>query len=135
VPAEVGGDDDHYIRVPVLNDTGSSNQTLYSSDLERLNFDVHTFKQRGGEYGNVTSSTSNGIVTRQFIKIQMRVVDTQGLALTEWFLTKVALRAEHPGRKLRLSGREVRQHLFFATPAGNSALFVAKDKAALMSIL
>jgi hypothetical protein len=133
---EVGGDDDLHIQVLVLKDTGATNQSLYMSDLERLNFDIHAFKKHHGKYGDVRSQTADGsVVVRQYVVIQMRVVNQQDIALTEWFWIKMAINKPHAGFQLRLSGREVRHQLFFATLADNSALFVARDKTALMSIL
>jgi len=125
-----------YLQAPVLHDTGSDMQSLYWIDLQALNFDAVTYTVCGGMILPVEVLTANGTTRKYSIQLQMKVVDVESKSLTDWFWITALIQDLYPGcPMLRLSGSEMRQHLFFATERGKTRLFIAKNKTGLHSIL
>jgi hypothetical protein len=124
------------LQVPILNDTGSDIQSLYWLDLDALNFNNATYFHNGGEADTVRVHTAMGIIAKSWIQLQMKVVDIEGKSVTNWFWIKVLIQEIYPDCPMqRLSGYEMREHLFFATGRGNTCLCVSKNRSGLLSIL
>jgi hypothetical protein len=136
IPLLFGGDDSTHLLLPVMNDTGSSIQGLFAADVASLNIDCLDYATNGGLLDSRFISTAGGEVERIVIQLEMQVVDLQGRSLTDWFITEILIQNPYPdGPQYRLSGSEVRAHLFFATPRGNQCLAVSKTKTGLVSVL
>ena len=107
-----------------MNDTGCSIQTLFSTDLDALGYDESTYR---GHKGTTDISTANGVVSRRKIAIETQIVKADGTAITPWFEQNAVILPQS-GLQYRLSGRAIRDHLYFATAPGNANLFVAQKK-------
>jgi len=116
-----GGNGQPFLEVPVLHDTGSSMQTLFDSDLQIWGFDFAAYLLHGGPCTLGQFHTANGSVNRSCIRLEMRVTDGQSNYLCLWTEIDVCI---HPTPQVdpvtRLSGNEMRQHLFFAIGRGNT---------------
>jgi hypothetical protein len=121
---EYGGDPSVYIPVAVANDTGSDIQTVFQSDLAGMHYDLGTYM---GRIGMGRINTPNGVMFRERILIQIKLVDSSGAELTRWFVDTAAITPNMPGL-LRLSGIAMRHHLYFATAPGNEDLYVAVQR-------
>lgn len=132
-----GGDPSREIAVSISNDTGSNTQTLYQDDLTALGFNASTYR---GIEGDVSVQTANGTIMRTQIWVEIKVLGNDHT--TE--LTKLDPRARklYPTKcwsrgcpAVRLSGKGIRDHLYFATAPGNQQLFVAQKKSGIVSQL
>ena len=81
--------------------------------------------------GQAPINTANGIVLRDKMKMEMKIVSVAGQELTPWFIEDAIVQPVVSG-SLRLSGNAMRQYLFFATPKGNDRLYVSQRKAGLI---
>ena len=107
-----------------MNDTGSSIQTLLSPDLSALGYNQHTYR---GHRGIADLETANGVIHRRRIVVETQIIMADGTAITPWFRQN-AVALPQLGIQCRLSGRAMRNHLYFATAPGNANLFVAQKK-------
>src|SRR2546421_11430951 len=108
-----------------MNDTGCSIQPLFSADLTALGYDELTYQ---GHQGTTDLGTANGVISRRRIAIETQIVKADGTAMTPWFRQNAVVLPLRSGRQYRLSGRVMRDHLFFATAPRNANLFVAQKK-------
>lgn len=113
----------------VSNDTGSSIQTVFTSDLAALNFDENTYH---GTVGFESITTAAGPVTRLSILIELMILDSDGYRMTDWFEERATV-VDDTNRSLgleRLSGKQIRRELYFATDRQNK-LFTGLSKNAV----
>jgi hypothetical protein len=108
-----------------MNDTGCSLQTVFSTDLATLGYNQLTYQ---GHRAIVSIGTANGVIRRRKIVIEMQIIKADGTAVTPWFRETAVVLSPQPGIQYRLSGRAIRNHLYFATAPGNANLFVAQKK-------
>jgi hypothetical protein len=108
--------------VSIMNDTGCSIQTIFSTDLAALGYNQLTYQ---GHRGAVALTTGNGVIRRRKIVIEIQIIKADG-TITPWFRANAVVTPPRPGLQHRLSGRAIRDHLYFATAPGNTNLFVAK---------
>ena len=108
-----------------MNDTGSSIQTLLSTDLAALGYNPLTYR---GHRGVTNLRTAGGVMRRRRIVIETQVIKADGTAITPWFRQDAVVLPRPSGIQYRLSGRAIRDHLYFATAPGNANLFVAQKK-------
>jgi hypothetical protein len=108
-----------------MNDTGSSVQTIFPTDLTALLHNQLTYQ---GYRGTLVVETANGLVRRRKIVIEMQITKADGTAITPWFTETAIITPPQAGIQYRLSGKAMRNHLYFATPPGNTNLFVAEKK-------
>jgi hypothetical protein len=108
-----------------MNDTGCSIQTLFSTDLAALGYDRLTYR---GHRGIANIRTGNGVIRRRRIVIETQIIKADGTAITPWFRQNAVVLPLQSGIQYRLSGRAIRNHLYFATAPGNTNLFVAQKK-------
>ena len=114
-----------------MNDTGCSIQTLFSTDLTAVGYDQLTYR---GHKGTADIGTANGVVSRRRIAIETQILKADGTAITPWF-GQNAVVLPQSGIQYRLSGRAIRDHLYFATAPGNANLFVAQKKNGIVTQL
>ena len=108
----------------IANDTGFNIQTIFTTDLAALQHNPATYYSLAG---TININTANGLVQRSTIDIEMQIIKADGTALTGWFRERAVITP--PGGSLyRLSGSEIRNHLYFATTPGNATLYVAAKK-------
>ena len=60
--------------------------------------------------------------------IETQIIKADGMAITPWFTQNAVVFPLQAGIQYRLSGRAMRDHLFFVTAPGNANLFVAEKK-------
>jgi hypothetical protein len=131
--SEYGGDPNMTINVSIANDTGSTRQTIFTTDLTNLHYDRNTYR---GRRGNTTVATANGLVDRERIVIEIQLLTADGTALSPWFREVALIKSIAPGvPSVRLSGNAMRDYLYFATAPGNTTLYVAKKKNGLVTQL
>jgi len=118
------GDPSLVTNVTIANDTGSNLQTIFDTDLANLNCNINAYP-----VGLNPVFTAGGIVQRRMILIQMQILQANGDEVSPWFEEKAVITPVLPGAtQCRLSGNEMRNHLFFATALGNASLFVAQSR-------
>jgi hypothetical protein len=115
-----------------MNDTGCSIQTLFSTDLAAIGYNELTYR---GHQGTTDIGTANGSISRRRIAIETQIVKADETAITPWFRQNAVILPLQSGRQYRLSGRAMRDHLFFATAPGNANLFVAQKKNGIITQL
>ncbi len=132
IPTSLGGDDLQYITVMILNDTGSTLQTVFDyPDLLLLGFewDGSSIPNYRGFVGWIDVNVATGQIQRPCFEIEMQIVESTGQPLTDWFHELAVITPRNPSiPQSRLSGYEMRNRLFFATPPGNDCLIVAQFK-------
>ncbi|KAJ8098686.1 hypothetical protein POJ06DRAFT_257707 [Lipomyces tetrasporus] len=68
--------------------------------------------------------------------LEMQITKADGKAVSPWFEETAVIVAAQPGvPQCRLSGRTMRNFLYFATAPGNSTLYVAEKKNGIISQL
>jgi len=97
--------------------------------LAALQFNPNTY---GGLFGQVIVGTAGGAVRLHQLYIEMQITKADGTALTPWYLETAVV---NPQATSRLSGKGMRNHLYFATAPGNTALYVAVKKNGIMTQL
>ncbi|RHZ68958.1 hypothetical protein CDV55_104354 [Aspergillus turcosus] len=102
----------------IANDTGSSVQTIFVSDLVELQYNAQTY---AGNLGVAFIGTASAPVLRQRIEIELQILNGQGETMTPWFPEVAVIVPDGPGLA-RLSGRAMRNHIYFATAPGNAML-------------
>lgn len=118
-----------------MNDTGSDIQTLYAADY--LVLSTALFKNIGLYLWTTPCniSTANGSVRLPTTIIQISVIAPTGdpanpyKVIMDWEDQQVVIM---PTGSPCLSGDTMRNHLFFCTPKGNHALYIADCKTTLM---
>ena len=115
-----------------MNDTGCNIQTLLPTDRAALGYNQLTYQ---GHLGAVNVGTANGVVRRRRIVIETQIIKADGTVITPWFRENAVILPPQPGIQYRLSGREIRNHLYFATAPGNANLFVAEKKSGITTQL
>jgi hypothetical protein len=60
--------------------------------------------------------------------IETQIIKADGTVITPWFRQLAVVLPLQSGIQYRLSGRAIRNHLYFATAPGNANLFVAQKK-------
>ncbi|CDM33553.1 hypothetical protein DTO013E5_7406 [Penicillium roqueforti] len=113
----------------VCNDTGSNVLTLFSSDLQALQFNM--VLHIGAMRGVVQVTTANGPAFQHSMVIDMQILTSAFVPLTPWFEERAIVKPDSPG-DVRLSGKAMRDYLFFATSPGNAHLYVAQKKAGII---
>lgn len=117
------------MHVMLLNDTGSTSQSVFQSDLSTLGLTP----QYGG-LGNIVSVvTANGQVDQRSIWIQVQLLRTDGTAVSDW-IDEMGIISTEP-ETTRLTGDLIRNHLYFATAPGNQYLYVAEKAHGILSQL
>ena len=66
----------------ILNDTGSSVQTVFDTDLASLGYNSQTYQ---GHTGQADIETANGTVMRQLILIEVQLIKHDGTPASGWF--------------------------------------------------
>ncbi len=131
--AAFGGNPNITTNVSIANDTGSDTQTIFSTDLNNLNYNPNTYQ---GRFGVVGVATPNGVMFREQIMIEIQLMSANGTLISPWFQENALVTPVQPaGTQCRLSGNAMRNHLFFATAPGNNTLFVAEKKNGIVSQL
>jgi hypothetical protein len=115
-----------------MNDTGCSIQTLLSTDLAALGYNQLTYR---GHRGTTELRTANGVIRRRRIVIETQIITEDGTTITPWFTQNAVILPLQSGVQYRLSGRAIRNHLYFATAPGNTNLFVAQKKNSIVTQL
>lgn len=116
-----------------MNDTGSTRQTIFTTDLTNLHYDRNTYQ---GGRGITTVVTANGVVNRERITIEIQLLMADGTAISPWFRELALIKHVLPGvPAFRLSGNAMRDHFYFATAPGNTTLYVAKKKNGIVTQL
>ncbi|EZF16671.1 LOW QUALITY PROTEIN: hypothetical protein H112_05666 [Trichophyton rubrum D6] len=105
----------------MLNDTGSDALTVFDTDLIAHRSNVPGF------WASNSSLTANGIVLRQVIYVEIQLLDSQRNPISDWILEESVVVPSAEGNT-RLSGRGMRDCLYFATAPGNQQLYVAEKK-------
>lgn len=129
----------------IWNDTGSSVQVIRQSDMNRLlGFRPAVPAQNGrpaqaarpprehtGFENEVMAHTAGGPVPRVMIKALIRVCKDKDCKqpLRDWEEAPISVASNEDA--LRLSGNAMRKNLIFATPRGNSCLFVSPSRRAI----
>lgn len=108
-----------------MNDTGCNIQTLLPTDLAALGYNQLTYR---GHRGTADLDTANGTIRRRRIVIETQIIKADGTVITPWFRQLAVVLPLQSGIQYRLSGRAIRNHLYFATAPGNANLFVAQKK-------
>ncbi|KAL9116405.1 MAG: hypothetical protein Q9187_007070 [Circinaria calcarea] len=121
---EYYGGNGNVVNVAILNDTGSTVQTLFDPDLNAMGYDPLTYT---GNSGPLQIQTANGTVTRQSLWVEMQLMKPDGTPTSRWFLEQ-GIATPLAGNPSRLSGRFLRRELYFATAPGNYTLYVAQNK-------
>lgn len=124
---QFGGDPRLVVFVSIGNDTGSDLQTLYPAELRILRFDPQRYQ---GFVGRTLIDTANGTVMRDLVLVEIMALKEDGVtSLTDWLLEKaVIMPEEFRVGSQRLSGGNIRRHLYSATAPGNHQLFVSQKK-------
>ena len=65
----------------------------------------------------------------------MQITKADGTAITPWFIQPAVVLPLQSGVQYRLSGRAIRDHLYFATAPGHANLFVAQKKTGIVTQL
>jgi hypothetical protein len=128
---EYGGDANLFTFVTIVNDTGSNIQTIFTSDLQTLNYNQNTYR---GNLGNEHIFTPAGPVHRALIRIQIQLADANGMEMTPWLLETAVITPSQLGLP-RLSGLALCNSVYFATAPGNTTLYVAVKKNGIVSQL
>lgn len=122
------GGNNHAINCMVLNDTGSSLQTVHPEDLDAMGIGPSYMG-----FGPVeVLDTGNGEMLRWSIYLQVRLQYRDGRDFAKWIPECGIIT---PGVNARLSGTGIREELYFAIAPGNRDLYVADTKHGLMSML
>jgi len=127
---QLGGNPNNVVRVRIANDSGSDIQTIFTSDLNNLNFNPNTYPHMGA----VRIRTASGLVYRSRIRIQIQILNANGGEVTAWFPELAVITPDQVGLS-RLSGMAMRHELYFATPRGNASLHVAVKKNGIVTQL
>ena len=128
IPVALGGNGT--IRpVAVLNDTGSSVMTLFSYEAHQLGWQPALFPAQ-----QIQIQSAYGISLQPCIRVLARVYDYNGSAITDWFGEWVVLR-NYTGIEIRLSGANVRNHLYIGTAPRLPNVYMAQTKTHLARIL
>src|SRR5438046_1511236 len=112
LPSRWGGNDNVILLVGILNDTGSTLQTVFDNDLVLLRYNPQTYQ---GNMGQLYVQTANGVAGRQWVLVEMQLRKPDGTpAASDWFVESSVITPFGP-TQTRLSGSELRSHLYFAT--------------------
>ncbi|KJR83388.1 uncharacterized protein SPSK_04644 [Sporothrix schenckii 1099-18] len=119
---------DAVLTIVLSNDTGSTLQTLTPMDVAALGVDPDSLANE------VFVTTAAGIVPLKTMSITMQMLrpNLPWNPMTRWFSEVAVI---NPQATERLSGLEMRNHLYFATAPGNRMLYVSSTKTALRDIL
>jgi hypothetical protein len=112
----------------LLNDTGSNLMNILQSDLTAMGIRPSSYR---GYSPHVKITTANGTVRRRTLQLQIQLRDQNGTAASDWFIEEAAI----VPRGDRLSGEEIRNRFYFATPPGNAILCIAEKKNGLLTAL
>ena len=129
--SELGGSNGKQITKLVLNDTGSSLQTVFIRDIKEM---TNGISQYWGKGEDMTVRTANGLVSRPTVLIEVRLLKCNGEVFSNWIREWGSITPDGDPYS-RLSGRGIREQLFFATAPGNHWLYVSETKSGLMSQL
>jgi hypothetical protein len=128
-----GGDPNLTVQLIIYNDTGSDCQSLYSTELNILQYDPNNYN---GRIGSTVVNTAAGRVNRDAIFVEVMVLKNDGTPVTGWILERGLVQPFPPGiGDCRLSGAGIRDHLYFATAPGNHNLFISQKKNGIVSRL
>jgi hypothetical protein len=127
----LGGDDNAVIRMRLLNDTGSSLQTIFDTDLASIYYNPQTYQ---GNLGQLNVTTANGTVARQGIVVEMQLRKPNWEPASDWFVENGVIVPFAPNIT-RLSGSGLQSSLYFVTTPGNQFLYVARKKNGVVSQL
>ena len=140
LPTPLGGNDNLFVTLPTLNDTGSSAQTLFRNDLRQMGFIETPATFYPGSYsqgilGSIPITTANGTVRRMALITENRVVKPDGTAMTGWYW-EIAIVDDYPApATTRLSGENLRTQLYLATAPGNHGLFASQKRGGITRLL
>ncbi|KAH0558884.1 hypothetical protein GP486_004484 [Trichoglossum hirsutum] len=131
--AEYGGDPNITLPVIIANDTGSNVQTVFTSDLDQLNYNPNTYQC---PLDPAMITTASGVVVRQQIYIEVQLSRVDGTAASPWLTEAAVITPIMQGvQQTRLSGEQIRNVFYFATAPGNATLYVAMKKNGIVSQL
>ncbi|KAF7503848.1 hypothetical protein GJ744_003238 [Endocarpon pusillum] len=127
---EFGGDGT-FCGVLVLNDTGSTILTVFTSDFQHLG----NTQGYGGwmEESLVTDANGAATVLPQLL-VQVQLVDNHGEPWGDWIVEQAIVRTPTEAVE-RLSGRNFRNVFYIGTGPGNHVLAVSASKGGLTSLL
>src|SRR5205814_6576391 len=75
LPSRWGGNDNVTLPIGFMNDTGSTMQTVFDTDLASLGYNSQTYQ---GNTGQVYMQTANGVVARESISFEMKLIKPDG---------------------------------------------------------
>jgi hypothetical protein len=125
----------------MINDTGSSLFILFEDELVTLSVDGQGLYPGRNGVGSII--TANGSIRRDLCTVEMKLIDVNGHAITGWFIEKACVMPRDPptsrepqtNTENRLSGQEMRDYMYFATPPLNQNLYISSHKSDLYNIL
>lgn len=121
LPKKFGGTGEA-ITIEIVNDTGSTHQSVFKTDLEKMNYDRNTYR---GHTGNIQLYTANGIISRESLWVELRLLKPDKTPFGDWFLEQAKLDPANPPGD-RFTGTRIRNEFLFATVPGRYHLYVAK---------
>ncbi len=117
------------INVTILNDTGSTIQTVFRNDLIAMG--AHLVQYHG--YGHIVQiGTANGNVNGRSIWVETRIMN--GTGASDWFF-ELGVIMPQGQISTRLTGSQIRNHFYFATAPGNQHLYIAEKKNGIVAQL
>jgi hypothetical protein len=117
--------------ITTINDTGSSNMTLFDTDLALLG----NSEDYDDWIGNVTvRDASGGKHTYQRLRVQVQLARDDNSPWSDWIKEHAVVKPASRGVP-RLSGRGIRKALYMGTAPGNHVLAVATTKGGMTSLL
>ena len=128
IPSRDGGDERRVITRKILNATGNNMQVIHDYDFNFLNGSPPGLLQP------TQIGAMGGLPTQNSVTLEMRIVckdvdDGLPKALTDWFPEQFVIQ---PPPSPLLSGKAMRDRLYFVTAPGNSVLYLAVNMEELM---
>lgn len=128
---------DKTISVGVMNDTGSDSLGLWVTDFAELGLTNLNSGEYKGFGPPIEFHTAMAAQTKHVIRVQVQLMDDidPQLPISDWFEEEAVCNHKYAPSQARLSGRYMRQHMYFLTAPGNSVLFVANRKDELIRLM
>lgn len=79
LPVYFGGNVNVLTYVSIVNDTGSDVQTVFTTDLASLQYDLNTYR---GNLPAIYVNTADGVVLRQRIILEVQLLKADGSAVS-----------------------------------------------------
>lgn len=103
---------------------------LKASDLTSLGITKQNYRWAG----QVTVMTANKSIERDWLQVDIQLRNQNGAPVSEWIMEDVAV-VDDGDDVDRLSGEQIRNHLYFATSPGNQYLYISDTKTGIMQQL